>query len=81
MRSFGLAKKPIWSASRPSDSAFASEPISDVAVTKSTECPASTTARPSPIARCVLPTPGGPNSSTFSAPAMKWPVASSRTSR
>ena len=27
-----------------------------------------------------MPTPGGPNSSTFSAPAMKRPVASSRTS-
>ena len=53
---------------------------SEVAVTNSTECPASTAARPSPIARWVLPTPGGPSMSTFSAPAMKRPVASSRTS-
>lgn len=37
-------------------------------------------ARPSAIARCVLPTAGGPNSSTFSAWARKCPAASSRTS-
>ena len=31
----------------------------------------------SPTARCVLPTPGGPSSSTLSASAMKRQVASS----
>jgi hypothetical protein len=53
---------------------------SEVAVTNKAEWPASTAARPKAIARCVLPTPGGPKSRTFSAPAMKRPVASSRTS-
>ncbi len=38
---------------------------------KSTVWPASTTARPRAIARCVLPTPGGPKKSAFSALAMK----------
>ena len=51
-----------------------------MALVKSTEWPASTAARPSAMARWVLPTPGGPKTSTFSAWAMKRPVASSRTS-
>ena len=42
---------------------------------------ASTTARPSAIARCVLPTPGAPKINTLSACARKRAVASSRTSR
>lgn len=33
------------------------------------------------MAKCVLPTPGGPKISTFSAWLMKRPVANSRTSR
>jgi hypothetical protein len=36
-------------------------------VRKSTECPASTARTPRAIARCVLPTPGGPSRTTFSA--------------
>ena len=38
-----------------------------MALVKRTEWPASTTARPSAIARCVLPTPGAPKIRTFSA--------------
>ena len=42
-----------------------------MALVKRTEWPASTTARPSAMARCVLPTPGAPKIRTFSAWARK----------
>ena len=51
-----------------------------MALVQRTEWPASTTARPSAIARWVFPTPGAPKIRTFSACARKRLVASSRTS-
>jgi hypothetical protein len=78
--SFGFQKRPSLSASWPSDSALASDAMNDVALTNRAEWPVSTVARPSAIARWLLPTPGGPKSKTFSALAMKRPVTSSRTS-
>ena len=65
--SFGFAVKHQAIASWPSVSALASAARSAVALVKRTEWPASTTARPSAIARCVLPTPGAPKIRTFSA--------------
>ena len=65
----------------PSVSAFDRAARSAVALVKRTECPASTTARPSAIARCVFPTPGAPQIRTFSACPRNRAVASSRTSR
>src|SRR5712691_12535613 len=56
-------------------------PLPDELVGGDKERPASTTARPSAMARWVLPTPGGPKRSTLSAWAMKRPVASSRKRR
>src|SRR5206468_1168309 len=50
-------------------------------VRNSTEWPASTALTPSAIARWVLPTPGGPSRTTFSARSTKLRPASSRTCR
>src|SRR5215207_9776232 len=53
--------------------------ISPAAVTNVVPKPRAQARRPSATAKCVLPTPGGPSSSTLSASARKRPVASSRT--
>src|SRR4029077_5896462 len=51
---------------------------SAMAVTNRTEWPAVMASRPSAIAKCVLPTPGGPSSSTFSPLATQRAAARSR---
>ena len=55
--------------------------FSAVALTNRQLAPRSMTFRPRPMARCVLPTPGGPSSRMFSAWATKVPVSSSRIRR
>jgi len=50
------------------------------AVTNKVRYPLAQALTPRATARCVLPTPGGPSNSTFSALAMKRHVPSSRSS-
>src|SRR6516162_6169538 len=79
IRSFGLAKCASRSSSLPSLWLLASCATTVVAARNCTECPATIASRPSATARCVLPTSGGPSSSTFSPLAIQRAPASSRT--
>src|SRR5215469_7336724 len=66
MRSFGFASNLIFSFNRFSSRALISWPIRSGMVMKYTLAPCRIASTPNAMARCVLPTPGGPSSTRFS---------------
>ena len=73
-----LRQRQQFLVQRRSPCALARPATSVVAVVNCTVYPARIASRPSAIDKCVLPTPGGPSSSTFSPLAIQRDAARSR---